>query len=98
MTFIESQFKNASDREYRMANWPRSRSTQALIAFAGAIFSSISIYKIEFTVRLGEYIREFPKDGQDGLAAWIDGLQAGGIALVSVFALLLFLQWLLTRR
>lgn len=78
-----------------MVGWPKNGWKQAGIAFlAASIPAFIAERAVEHSHFL-RYAREYPHDGQDGLAAFVDGLQAGALAFVVAWALLFVLQRLI---
>ena len=66
--------------------WPNSGWTQAGIAFAISVISSVCVAIHVNDSHFAIYAREYPHDGQDGLSALMDSIQAGSITLVCVFA------------
>ena len=79
--------------------WPESRSAQAGVAFLTAFGCAVIAYESICSSHLREYARLYPHDGQDGLAAGVDGLEAGALTFVLVFGIALLVQrlWLSDR-
>ena len=76
--------------------WPASGSAQAGVAVFTASGCAAIAYLYICNTHLREYARLYPRDGQDGLAAGIDGLEAGALTFVVVFVIAFLAQrlWL----
>jgi hypothetical protein len=75
-----------------VSSWPRGRWSHAGIAFWAAIVAAIVADRIVYKIRLAQYVRDFPHDGQDGLAAFIEGLPAGAAVFVAGFIVMYLVQ------
>lgn len=78
--------------------WPKSGWGQAGTAFLGAAISSVAVFIWVNNTHFALYTREYPYDGQDGLSAFMDALQAGFWTLIGVFTLAFFIQRLITTK
>lgn len=74
---------------------PRSKGAHVGISLLAGFCVSVAVYIYVVRTHFEEYARQFPHDGQDGLAAGVDGLAFGGLAFVVTFGAALFLLRLL---
>jgi hypothetical protein len=81
-----------------MSNWPTGRWEQAAVAFAGAFVTAICADVLTYKIQLARYVHDYPHDGQDGLAAFFDGLSTGAWTFAGAFIVLFVLQRALTKR
>jgi hypothetical protein len=72
--------------------WPKSGWAQAGIAFLSALISCVFVFIRINNTHFALYAREYPHDGQDGLGAFMDALQAGALTLIGVFVLVFVVQ------
>jgi hypothetical protein len=78
--------------------WPTSRSTQAAIAFMGAVAISVAVYKWIDETHFARYASEHSHDGQDGLGAFMDALSTASFTMIGAFVVLFVWQRLATSR
>ena len=78
--------------------WPKSGWAQTGIAFLSAVISSVFVFIRVNNTHFVLYAREYPHDGQDGLGALMDALQAGALTLIGVFILVFAVQRLITAK
>jgi hypothetical protein len=78
--------------------WPKSGWAQAGIAFLSAVISCVFVFIRVNNTHFALYARESPHDGQDGLSALMDALQAGVLTLLGVFILVFAVQRILTAK
>lgn len=75
-----------------MAKWPTSRAPQALIAFGVAAVLAVCVFIWTNNASFDRYAQKYPSDGQDGLGALMDAVEAGAATLVGVFFSVFVLQ------
>jgi len=75
---------------------PTSKFTQAVIAFLSAAVSAVLVFAWVNKSRFELYARQYPHDGQDGLSAFMEALQAGFWTLLGVFIFVFIAQCMLT--
>jgi hypothetical protein len=79
-----------------MSKWPQSRWGQGGLSFLGAIIVAVVVFIHVNNSSFQRYAQQYPHDGQDGLGALVDAMQAGAFTLVGVFIALFVLQRLMT--
>jgi hypothetical protein len=75
--------------------WPKSVGAHVVMAVLAAFCTSVAVYGYISNTHFDEYARQYPHDGQIGLAAFIDGLKFGAFAFVLGFGLVLLILRLL---
>ena len=78
--------------------WPKSAWDQACIAGVGALVTAILGARWLYTSRLAQYVSEYPRDGQDGLGAFVDAVEWFPVLLLAAFAFLFIAQRILTQE
>jgi len=82
-----------------MTKWPTSKSAQAGLSLASAIFLGYLAYKIASMISLEHLVKEYPHDGQVGLGAMMQGLEAGALVFCLAFPVLFGIQrWFMGRN
>lgn len=78
--------------------WPKSGWTHAGIAFLSAVIACGCVFSWVNNTHFARYAKEYPHDGQNGLGAFVDALEAGIWTLIGAFALVFAVQRLLTAK
>lgn len=79
-----------------VVRWPKSRWAQAAIALIGAVVASICAFIWTNNTHFERYARQYPQDGQDGLAALNGAFYASGWTFIGVSIGLFVLQRIIT--
>jgi hypothetical protein len=79
-----------------VGKWPTSRWGQGWIAFVVAGITAYLVFVRTENVLFEQYAKQSPYDGQDGMAAFMGALQAGGLTIIGVFIALFVIQRAIT--
>jgi hypothetical protein len=80
-----------------MPKLPQTRPSQAGLSFGVAVLGAIIAFMITNNVAFSRLVREYPRDGQDGLGALMIAIEAAFIAFFGLFIVLYLAQRALTE-
>lgn len=80
-----------------MPRMPQTRSLQAALSFGLAVVGAIISFVIANNVAFNRLVRQYPRDGQDGLGALMIALEIAVVTLFVLFIVLYLAQRALTR-
>jgi hypothetical protein len=79
-----------------MWRWPLSGWIQAAISFFVACILAFAVFAYTNDSYFARYAKQFPHDGQIGLAAFVDACKAGTVTLLLVFFISFMVQRVIT--